>query len=86
MSAPRKSVLWFADKMERKLSENDISKSDWRAESSRFLLGRILGEVHELQEALSDGSPEDVILECADVANIAMMIADNHKDIPLGRK
>lgn len=39
-------------------------------------MSRLRAEVEELQEALNVGEPEAVMLEAADVANFAMMLAD----------
>lgn len=74
----RQEVKNFAKVMEYKLARNDF-KNQWRdrgAEDSKWFLDRLKDEVQELEEALEEGSALDVILETADVANFAMMIAD----------
>ncbi len=60
--------------MMQKLRKNR-HKAHWNTVSQAWLLGRLKDEVEELQLALQEGW--DVISECADVANFAMMIADN---------
>ena len=71
----REEVIQFSRRMEAKLLKNEW-KGGWRNKSplERFRLLQI--EVEELAEALSDGTPEDIINEAADVGNFAMMIAD----------
>jgi len=77
----RESIHRFAELMESKLKEND-HKGGWEYISTRRLLSLALDEVGELTGEILRGykkeiSPERVILECADVANYMMMIADN---------
>jgi len=84
----RESVRWFVRHMEEKLREND-DRGGWQDSNSSWLLLRLREEANELEEALrrhrrtdygsdtSDSSADDVISECADIANFAMMIADN---------
>ena len=92
----RPEVRWFAEKMEQTLRAND-HKSGWGDCEFRWLLGRINEEVLELQLACNgltgaeeigkttdcpiDG--ETIIREATDVANFAMMIADNIRAEPL---
>lgn len=88
---PRPAVREFADRMEAKLRAND-HKPDWRQQRFSYLLARLGQEVAELEEALravaeasaanrtlaeTFGLCEAVADEAADVANFAMMIADN---------
>lgn len=86
---PRAAVLWFAERMERKLRAND-HKHHWRTSEDGYLSTRLHQEAKELSRALqrfhteregpTRASPETiqaVIDEAADVANFAMMIADN---------
>ena len=70
----RPEVQWFAGIMESKLQQAD----GWKDENALWLFERLVQEVFELHEALikTTYSEEDVIKECADVANFAMMIAD----------
>ena len=82
----RTEVAWFAQQMELKLREND-HKGDWIAFGCDYLQRRMRAESVELEQAIVDaGSPpwgQDephrvaIIREAADVANFAMMLADN---------
>lgn len=73
----REQVKWFAEKMEHTLKRND-RKGGWNDCQWEYLVDRLLGEFHELRASLEAGdNPEDIIHEAADVANFAMMIADN---------
>jgi len=81
---PRPSVLWFAERMEAKLREND-HKGGWNASEFSELLVLLEKEVAELGQAafrlacleITDSTIHGVIDEAVDVANFAMMIADN---------
>jgi NTP pyrophosphatase (non-canonical NTP hydrolase) len=77
-------VLWFAGEMEKKLEANR-HKGDaegWRMCSPFTLLDRLREETGELSTAMDLIPPADpavfpkIIAEAADVANFAMMIAD----------
>lgn len=68
----RPVVAAFAEAMELKLREND-HKGHWRYCSGTYLFNRLRGEVNELSRAPADQR----LAEAADVANFAMMIADN---------
>lgn len=69
-------VSWFAEQMERKLREND-HKGGWNNCDALYLIGRINQEMDELQAAIMDGEgPFEIAREAVDVANYAMMIAD----------
>ncbi len=77
----RKAVKVFADRMEAVLKQND-HKGGWNKESYDYLLGKLWEEVYEVIRCFNaKGQPEyhkeRIKDECADVANIAMMIADN---------
>ena len=96
---PRREVQWFAQEMEAKLRENDY-KGHW--EECRFeeLFPRIREEADELlvkahplqldtiDEKLTQEDACELIRECADIANFAMMIADNirMKSAALGKE
>lgn len=75
----RNEVAVFAEDMERKLREND-HKGGWQAEGFRYLYTELREEVHEIWCAYlqEDGVPDydEIIRECADASNYAMMIAD----------
>lgn len=73
----RDSVARFALIMEEKLSGAD-HKPHWSRLPYGYLLSRLLDELSELNIAVSYGyTPVLIARECADVANFAMMIADN---------
>ena len=72
-----KAVGNFSSWMLLKLRSNK-HKAHWDTVESPWLLNRLEVELDELRDALLTGSNMDVIKECADVANFAMMIADKH--------
>jgi len=72
------SVNWFAQLMKDELIIND-EKGDWSDCAVDFLLNRLAEEVKELTEAVHyDVGAEFVKSEAADVANFALMIAQNY--------
>lgn len=87
---PRFEVERFACHMERKLLSSDY-KGGWHNSPSGFLIRKLHEELGELMAAMID--PRTVVgnqgyddvetvakwlrAECADVANVAMMIFDN---------
>ncbi len=74
-----KTLEWFLFRCAEKLNEYP-HKPDWSMHSYPYLLMKLKGEVEELDISLQEDSPDEIIRECADVANFAMMIADNiHK-------
>ena len=84
----RSEVMWFANRMSKKLDQRMASKDGWMNTSYKVLLGRMLDEVIELIEAMQGiyrddiSLPElrkaytEVIKESGDVGNFAMMVAD----------
>ena len=70
----RDEVRSFALAMEEQLQAND-HKPGWQGDSCYSLFVRLREEADELLMALRDHG--DVQKEAADVANFAMMIADN---------
>lgn len=84
------AVVMFAMFMMEKLRQNS-HKAHWSTVDHKYLLRRVHNEYIELMGALSDlyssKDPiknevelrEAIIRECADVANFAMMIADNEQ-------
>jgi hypothetical protein len=74
---PRSEVRWFAKEMESTLKKND-HKGGWQKETMEYLFNRLKEEVDELEPALYD-KYRKCIREAADVANFAMMIADNNR-------
>lgn len=70
------TVQAFAREMEEKLSQNR-HKGGWLTDDPLALLHRVMEEVVELQHAIDQGAPSgEIIEEAADVANMAMMVAD----------
>jgi DNA primase large subunit len=91
----RKEVKWFAGRMENKLSQND-HKEGWEYCHSNELITSVEDELNELIKKMSeigyqvfwehfpdDSDIDQLIDECADIANFAMMIADNANLIKL---
>jgi hypothetical protein len=73
---PRPEVQAFAVEMERELRNND-HKGGWKCDLRPRLAGRVLEEAQELMDAVRTQQPAHVIVaEPADVANMAMMVAD----------
>lgn len=70
-------VRWFCDRMYDKLHKNQHKGVSWRTETALWLMERLEDEVGELEVAIDEKNKEEIIKECADVANFAMMIADN---------
>jgi len=87
----RPVLQWFSVEMEEKLSLND-HKGGWRDCEVDVLIDKMDGEIEELKEVwwqikndysvsedkkfLLEIDKEDLIKECADVANFSMMVAD----------
>ena len=70
------AVDWFAKQMMERLVDNE-DKGHWEDEANSYLIDRIGDELGELKDALVNGDSEGAIKEAADLANFAMMIADN---------
>lgn len=69
----------FYGHMEYKMGlPKNVAKGDWRGPDTSMaqLFDGLMKEITELEVELYSGSKRDVIQECADVANFAMMIAD----------
>lgn len=77
----RKEVVWFATLMEEKLREND-HKGGWGNCDIYYLIGRLQQECEEAYNAITNHNIKNIPLECADVANFAMMIATKFKPTP----
>lgn len=77
----REPVVWFSGEMEKALAANDAQYegNSWGEALDSVLLQRLLEEVAEVVVAMDLGDKSDVIKECADVANFAMMLADNRR-------
>jgi len=80
------ALKWFTREMEKKLSlPRNVAKTHWQEVSLRTLISRLQGEVEEAHSALLANHLDQLITECADVANYAMMIADKARsDMDLG--
>lgn len=79
----RKSVRLFAQAMERKLREHDATKGKrgWMPKdcAADYLMLRVEEEASELRDAMEDDERASVVTaEAADVANMAMMVAENY--------
>jgi len=73
----REEVYHFAMIMEGRLQEHE-DRGGWRDEPLDYLFKRLVEEMGELSAALlGHKDKEKMIRECADVANFAMMIADD---------
>jgi hypothetical protein len=80
----REPLAWFSQRMEEKLQAND-HKGHWSNCTMTYLRNRINEELKELELALNGDHPlgytsaeaHRIVLEAADVANFALMIADN---------
>jgi NTP pyrophosphatase (non-canonical NTP hydrolase) len=72
------AVADFAIHMKHKLLLTR-HRAHWKALSVEALCSRMEEEVKELREAIKGGDRKAVVLEAADVANFAMMIADNEQ-------
>jgi hypothetical protein len=75
---PRKAVRQFAYDMEKQLKVND-HKRGWEDEHQNFLFNRIPHNLKKLDKELrkADRDKHTITLLCANIANFAMMIADN---------
>ena len=73
----------FAGLQEAVLQDSDAQKGSdgWKGVSNTYLFSLLKLEIKELEDALIDGHPNCIRHECADIANYAMMIADNNKGI-----
>jgi len=76
----RKDTLkWFAVKMMNQLDKNS-RKTHWRFMPQDYLLNRLTEQSIKLHKELRiGGSRLEVIRRCSNVANYAMMIADNER-------
>ena len=76
--APRPEVAAFAALMERELRANDElrGRAGWKDMPAAELLRMLDVDAAKLRFALGSGDTAKIIEQCADVANMAMMIAD----------
>lgn len=75
---PRKPVMEFAYDMEKQLKVNDF-KGGWSNENHDYLRNQIGKNYAKLVEELckEDKDKYEITIRCANIANFAMMIADN---------
>lgn len=75
---PRKAVQDFAHDMEKQLKVND-HKGGWGREHHDYLRNQIGKNYAKLVEELckEDKDKQEITIRCANIANFAMMIADN---------
>jgi hypothetical protein len=76
----RPEVARFALLMEAKLRANDGKKRHWLHCSMQYLSMRLTQERKELKQAIE--ARTGIGLECADIGNFAMMLADKAGDLP----
>ncbi len=74
------SILWFSEKMKDELLKH-LDRPGWQKEKVRYLWDRMKEEMDELGVAMHDNLTRDeIIKECADIANFVMMIADVYRE------
>ncbi|WP_226677252.1 hypothetical protein [Mesobacillus jeotgali] len=75
---PRKAVQEFAHDMEKQLKVND-HKGGWGREHHEYLRNQMGKNYAKLVEELckEDKDKYEITIRCANIANFAMMIADN---------
>lgn len=76
---PRKEIMAFAYWMEGQLKVNE-HKGGWSKEHHEFLSRQLFRNLSMLDKDLSkeDQDKYEITLRCANIANFAMMIADNY--------
>lgn len=72
----QRGIKTLVSNMVIKLEKNN-HKGGWNSCNNTFLMNRMREELVELTDAISRRDLEHIINEAADVANFAMMIADN---------
>lgn len=75
ISFVRADLQRFFDAMIYKLRRNK-NKGRWEDLDLTSALARLEEEVRELKEALAEGSSIEVLMEAADVANFALIVAN----------
>lgn len=74
----RETVEWFADMMELVLQANDF-KGGWEDCEVEYLLFKLGEEYAELYMAIKESKKSEITKEAADLANVAMMLADRNR-------
>ena len=77
----KEDLEWFVKEMVKKLDENN-HKGSWKDIPINRLIDLLNWEVEELEDETYDidSNYENIIKECADIANFAMMIAERAKN------
>lgn len=76
------ALQWFGDEMEKQLQNNDV-KGCWEGCTSEYLVQRIemcISRLKVLQDGQKTLEPREYTRRCANIANFAMMLADNKRD------
>ena len=76
LSMYRRSVKQLSGEMFKKLEAND-DKGGWEYSSFKYLFNRLHEELEELEAVVLRDKSKNAWGEAADVANFAMMIAEN---------
>jgi hypothetical protein len=95
MPKPRKELQWFVEEhMERRLKEHDGKKRHWKNTAPAYLVDQLGKSYEKLCGAVrvmlhdDDVDPvedtQTILDKTADVANYAMMVADNAREAVLG--
>ena len=72
---PRNKIEKFSLVMEERLRENDY-RGTWKNERPEYLTKQLIKNLDDLLEAMKSGNMATIPIECADIANYCMMIAD----------
>ena len=78
LPGPRKELRMFSLDMERQLAVNE-HKGGWLFETSEFLTDQLLYNAGRLliELAKQEKDKHEITIRCANIANFAMMVADN---------
>jgi len=77
MSRVQPRLRAFVSAMEEKLTRpENTDKDDWRTMTGNELLARVLDEVAEAATSMAQKEPVAAMEECADAANMLMMLWD----------
>ena len=72
----KESIDPLVKDMMQKLLDKEDEKNHWAGSSIRTLFSLLEQEVSEVEQALDDCDPDEVLKEIVDVANFCMMIHD----------
>lgn len=75
LDGQRPHIQRFFDAMVFKLAKN-AHKGTWEKAGFDTARKKLSGEIDELDEAMANGNVIEIILEAADVANFALILAD----------